>query len=180
MRKTPSPDAVPVKMRPVCRSRKVRRAPGTGIVILEKPASRTMPSSAVVVNACWRGMRTGTAAWRDCCVMAPPDCGVCDADESPWFCGGAPAKSDTGHAVRQHSTPSKRRIRRGEIRIMGQTNKQLGETLHPNDHRASGNRYYITILGTPEQQFSAAHLRYWSPTVPGSLRHPHKNPHKNH
>jgi len=59
-------------------------------------------------------------------------------------------------------------------------NKPL-ENIRPNNHRAPGNRYYITILRTPEQQFSAATLRYCHLLGhrPGALcRNPHKNPTK--
>ncbi len=163
-----------MRIRPVCKSRRVRRAPGTGTVKLEKPASRTTPSSAEVVSACWRGMRIGAAGWRDCWVMvalacgggfAVPfdgaDCGCADAGlESDWLCGGngAPRNADAAHAAKQHSTPSERRIRRGEIPTMCQNTERPPEILPPNGQRPPRNCYYITILGTPEQQFSTVNL----------------------
>ncbi len=65
-RKTPSPEVVALKISPDWTLRSVRRAAGTGRMILEKPASRTTPSSAAVVCACWRGMRSGGPDSRDC------------------------------------------------------------------------------------------------------------------
>src|SRR5260370_32092225 len=52
--------------------RSVRTAAGTGRVMLEKPASRTRPSSAAVVCACWRGMRSGGPDSRDCFAESWP------------------------------------------------------------------------------------------------------------
>src|SRR5271165_6978197 len=152
-----------------------------GIVKLENPASRTMPSSAEVVSACCLGMRTGTPDSRDCCesFAEAEGCWLEFAlefanDAGEGVCGSARATAGNVvavagnasgvHANRQDSTPSQRRIRCGDRQVMCEPKKpeNLPSERASHRRRTPGNGYYITIFRAGEQQFSPGDRGEWS------------------
>jgi len=79
MRNVPSPELRVATTLPVASSHSWILAAGRGRAAASETCSRTRPSRAAARKACWRGIRLGGPASRDCCAAAADDvvCGCC-------------------------------------------------------------------------------------------------------